>query len=505
MSVTDSSSRIGIGAAAQFGGTALQQILKYAANIIIAHGAGAAVLGLYQLALTAWIAVQRTFCGGLMRAIMRFVPHHMARDEEDAASAAATAGLTASWAIGFVLGGALYFAADLVATDILNTPAAAPVLRVLGLAMPFAAIHNAVWALGRSLNSIYYVFIQFVMVPLSFLLFVGGAVIYFKDPQASIIAWALAASYALALIPLAIYYRSLRQTFPETKPSYNTRPFFNFMGLTAVLSLTEFFSRNIDIFLLGRLGCAADVGHYTMASRTATLCVMVIVSFNAFFSPTVSGLYAARRLERMRRLFTKACGWILLVGAPLVVFLISNAPDILLLFGEDFLVAVPALHILAGAQLINLSTGLVGVVLLMSGKEALIVILNILALGVNAALCQLLIPVYGLTGAAIGLASGFVFLNVVAITYGHIHFGLNPFSATFAKAAVGAAAAGVCNAFIFQPFVAEGPIGLCLGIIGIGTVYIAAVLIMGGRQELEELIRTFKNAAKSKSKNEPQK
>lgn len=459
MSARDSSSRVGIGAAAQFGGTALQQILKYAANIVIAHGAGAAVLGIYQLALTAWIAVQRTFCGGLMRAIMRFVPHHIARDEKDAASAASTAGLKASWSGGIVLGGLLFLAADLVAINILNTPAAAPVLRVLGLALPLAAIHNAVWALGRSLNSLYYVFIQFVMVPASFLLFVGGAVVYFANPQASLIAWALVGSYALPLVPLAIYYRSLRRNLHEIKRDYDSRPFFSFMGLTAVLSLTEFFSRNIDIFLLGRLGSAADVGYYAMASRTATLCVMVIVSFNAFFSPTVSGLYAADRLERMRELFRKACGWILLVGAPLVAFLISNAPDILLLFGEDFLVAVPALYILAGAQLVNLSTGLVGVVLLMAGKETLIVALNVLALGVNAALCQLLIPVYGLTGAAIGMGASFVFLNVVSIIYGHILFGLNPFSATFAKAAAAAAMAGVCNAVFLQPFVARGGCG----------------------------------------------
>lgn len=499
MSKKPISGRIGVGAAAQFGGMAVQQVLKYVANIVIAQSLGAAVLGIYQLSLTAWIAVQRSFCGGLARAIMRFVPHHIARDEDTEAASAVRLGMQSAAIGGLVFGGALYLGADLIAVQLLHQPQTAPVLRVLGLTLPLTALHYAAWALGRSLNSLYYVLFQFVFVPVSFLLFVVGIVLYFSGAGAAGIAWALFLSYAIPGVPLIFYYFFLRRDLAPAKNEFDGSPMLRFMGLTAVLSLTEFLSRDVGIFFLGRLGTATEVGHYTMASRTATLCMMVIMSFNAFFSPTISGMYAAGRTAQMRRLFARACSWVLLVGAPLIAFLISNAPDILLLFGADFLVAVPALYILVGAQLVNLSTGLVGAFLLMSGREVLILVLNIVALGVNAVLCRLLIPEHGLLGAAIGLGTAVVLLNVAAMAYGYAAFRLSPVSATSAKALTACIVAGSINGIILQPLVPTGVIGLAVGLVGIMVTYAAVVFLLGGRHELQEALQSLRRGLQHRS------
>lgn len=498
MSKKPKSGRIGLGAAAQFGGLVVQQVLKYLANIVIARGLGAAVLGIYQLSLTAWIAVQRSFCGGLERAIMRFVPHHVARDEETRASSAIRLGMQSALVGGLVLGGGVYLCSDFMAVRILHQPQAAPVLKVLGIALPFAALHYTVWALGRSLNSVCYVLFQFVLVPLSFLLFIVGMTGYWSDAGAAGVAWARLLSFAVAGIPLIFYYFSLRRPLPAPSPTFDSRPMFRFMGLTMLLSLAEFFSRNVDIFLLGRLGSAAEVGYYTMASRTATLCTMVIVSFNAFFSPTISAMYAEDRSEEMRQLFARACSWVLLVGAPLVAFLISNAPDILVLFGRDFQAAVPALYILAGAQLVNLGTGLVAAFLLMADREILILVLNIVALGANVVLCRLLIPEYGLVGAAIGLATAIVFLNLASMAYGSVLFGLNPVTATSAKALAAGIAAGVVNGVILQPLVPGGIVGLAVGIGTIGLVYTGVVFLLGGRHELKEALESLRRGLENR-------
>lgn len=200
----------------------------------------------------------------------------------------------------------------------------------------------------------------------------------------------------------------------------------------------------------------------------------------------------------MRRLFARACSWVVLVGAPLIAFLISNAPDILVLFGSDFKTAVPALYILAGAQLINLGTGLVAAFLLMADREVLILVLNILALAANVVLCGLLIPEHGLVGAAVGLATAIVFLNLTSMAYGAVLFGLNPLTATSAKALAAGIAAGVVNGLIVQPLVAGGIIGLAVGIGSIGLVYTGVVFLLGGRHELKEALASLRRGMQNR-------
>ena len=486
--------RIGIAAAAQFSGAGLQQVLKYLTNILIAQGMGAAVLGVYQLALTVWIAVQTALCGGLGRAIMRLVPHHMARDEKARARGVVALSMTASWWLAVLLAAALYFTADFIAAGLLHKPQAAPVLQILAFSLPLAALNNAVWALGRSLGSLRYVIYQFLLVPASFLIFVGAAVLYLTEAGAVHVAWALLLSYALPLFALAGYYRFLVRFSSARLIAPVARPFLAFAGATSLLSLAEFLCRNADIFFLARFASAAEVGYYAMASRTATLCLMVSVSFNAFFAPAVSSLHSAGRTQELRGLFRRACGWVLLAGAPLVALITTNASDILSLFGPAFVFAVPALLIIAASQLVNLGTGLVGVVLLMTGRQLLVLALNVAALVINAALCWWLIPQYNLTGAAIGTAGAVIFLNLAAMLCGYLCLRLNPFSETYLKALAAALVAGAVNYVLIVPLMQQGLTRLGAGMACVAIVYAAVLMLLGGRAELATALASLRGA-----------
>ena len=496
MPTTIPTRRIGVAAIAQFSGAGLQQVLKYLTNILIAQGMGAAVLGLYQLSLTVWIAVQTALCGGLERAIMRLVPHHLARDEKPLARGAVALGMTASWWGALLLAAALYFTADFIASGLLHKPQAAPVLQVLAFALPLAALNNAVWALGRSLGSLRYVIYQFLLVPASFLIFVCAAVLYLTDAAALHVAWALVLSYALPLLALAGYYRFLVRFSSARLIAPVAGPFLAFAGATSLLSLAEFLCRNADIFLLARFASAAEVGYYTMASRTASLCLMVSISFNAFFAPAVSSLHSSGRIHELQGLFRRACGWVLLAGAPLLAIIVTNASDILSIFGPAFVVAVPALLIIAASQLINLATGLVGVVLLMTGRQVLVLVLNVTALIINAALCWWLIPQYNLLGAAIGTAGAVIFLNLAAMLCGYLYLHLNPFSETYFKALVAALVAGAVNHVFIVPLLRMGLTRLGAGVASVAIVYAVVLILLGGLAELSTALSALRGTSR---------
>ena len=64
--------RLGVGAATQFAGIAIQQVLKFGTHWLVARLLGASVLGLFNYSLTFWSAVEMSFTGGLIRMVMRY-------------------------------------------------------------------------------------------------------------------------------------------------------------------------------------------------------------------------------------------------------------------------------------------------------------------------------------------------------------------------------------------------------------------------------------------------
>jgi O-antigen/teichoic acid export membrane protein len=76
-----------------------------------------------------------------------------------------------------------------------------------------------------------------------------------------------------------------------------------------------------------------------------------------------------------------------------------------------------ALLILVFSQLINTMSGSVGVILNMTGKEKVFRNILSIALVINITLNILLIPRFGIEGAAIASATSLVFWNLYSVYY----------------------------------------------------------------------------------------
>lgn len=474
------SSRIGVGAATQFVGVVVQQVVKFLTNWLIGRLLGASVLGVFSLGFTFWSAVQMSYSGGLMRAIMRYLPHHVARDEVDQAGGVVKLGVYAAWIGGGVLAVIMYLLAGPVAIHVLNKPATAAVLRIFALAMPLAAVSCVIWATARSLGSLTFIVYQYMTVPAIFLVFVAPVAMLRGD--ASLLAWGFLASYLFPLLPLYTYFRRITNFLRSAGWRSVARPFAAFAGIAGLMWLAEFVSRNIDLFLVGRLRSAAEAGVYTIASRTSTLPSMVMVAFNTFFSPTVSALYANGRYEELRVTFRKASLWILIVGAPAIGILMALAEPVMRVFGKDFGVGGMALWILCLGQLINLGTGLISAALMMAGRQNSVLGANVAGVGITAGLCLLWVPHYGINGAAAAMAIAVVTVNLALCLWGYLTLHLSPLSGSYFKPLVATVAAGVGTHYL-QPHLHSLPPKLLGGVIAFCLMYIVAMMLVGAKSE----------------------
>lgn len=155
-----------------------------------------------------------------------------------------------------------------------------------------------------------------------------------------------------------------------------------------------------DILLLGILIDTTQAGIYAVASRIAILVSFGLNISNQILAPMISELYHSNHLNRLQEVVSlgAAVSTILAIGVILLIFFYGIS--ILSLFGEEFVQGTKVLYILSIGQLVNATMGSVGFIMTMTKhhKEAGIII-GVSAFA-NIILNILLIPPFGMAGAA---------------------------------------------------------------------------------------------------------
>jgi O-antigen/teichoic acid export membrane protein len=95
------------------------------------------------------------------------------------------------------------------------------------------------------------------------------------------------------------------------------------------------------------------------------------------------------------------------------------------LFGKDYLLGAVPLVILGFGQLFNVFVGPVGNALNMANSERVVFRVSALTLVLNLGLNALLIPYFGLIGAAVATVSSLVLWNIILAIQLKIKHGVN--------------------------------------------------------------------------------
>lgn len=96
------------------------------------------------------------------------------------------------------------------------------------------------------------------------------------------------------------------------------------------------------------------------------------------------------------------------------------------LFGDEFLAAAPLLVVLSLGQMVNIATGSVGFLLLMSGHERTMKYITICSGTISIALLVFLSQSYGVLGAAWAMAIGMAIQNLTALYFVKRYLGFFP-------------------------------------------------------------------------------
>jgi O-antigen/teichoic acid export membrane protein len=170
-------------------------------------------------------------------------------------------------------------------------------------------------------------------------------------------------------------------------------------------------------------------------------------------------------------------------------------------FGEKFTAGSTALLIMAIAELVNAATGICGAMIDMTGRPKLKLANSILWTGVLVAASALLIPIWGVMGAALAMLISTVVVNTAAVLEIWILEKLVPFERRIWKPLTAGASAFLVGLGLrsLQPvredwWLAALQAGVVLGvyaglILGFGLAPEDRMIIDRGRRKVQRLLR----------------
>jgi len=192
-----------------------------------------------------------------------------------------------------------------------------------------------------------------------------------------------------------------------------------FQGMAAALN-TKF-----DILLLNNYCTKEEIAYYAIAVKVASLMGIMLLAVNLVIGPEISRLYNQNNIAKLEVLIRRSINLIFILTIPVGLFLVIFGPFVLSLFGKEFGAGYPVLIIFVFVALVNVGAGSVGNILNMTGYEKEVFYGVLISLLFNIVLNVILIPLFGIVGAAISTGTSIIIWNVVLWWFVKQKIGIN--------------------------------------------------------------------------------
>jgi len=433
------------GAAANVGGALLATALSFALSLIITHEIRATSFGLYSIALVVVLLGQVPATLGLDVGTVRFVALRASQGDAEGARATLQAALGIVVLVSGALAALLYWQAPWLSESFFHKPAATDLVRLVALALPALALTRVVIGGLQGLGVMRYsALVNPIRVGSN--IAVAVPVLLLGYGAKGLAAAFLAVSWSTLVVAALLLAHALPKAFAPSPSSADVRGLLRFslpQTLTSLLLQTILWT---DSLLLGRLRPAAEVAVYTIVQRLLSPAQTVSTATGQMFAPRIAAEDARGDRSTLEVMLKRVTYWNVSLAVPVFALLLLVPEALLGVFGPAYRTGAEALTILAAGQLFNAATGPLGQVINMSGRPYLTLVNNAAVAALNIVGCLILIPRYGLTGAACSTTASITLVNLVKLAQVRALFGINPFRAETVRAIVAGLAATALTA-----------------------------------------------------------
>ncbi len=402
-------------------------LLQFLSRIILARYGTQAEYGSFSLALMVFNVLTVLAGIGLYEGTARYVAYMRGKGQSTAIRRIARDAIVIPVITSIVIGFCLFVLASVIAGDIFHNEQLALPLRVLAFGLPVITLINSISGIYRGFDRVGpQVLFQTVAVSTGFfLLALAISVLHWPF---DFIYYAYVISILISFIALIIYSLRNKNNFnakndnAESEGNLTKQLLLFSLPIMGAVLLNTLMS-SADTLILGYFKTAKDVGLYNASYTLSGLLTIFFAAFQMIFLPVSTGLYSRNLMDDLRHTYVISTKWVVSLTFPIFLVLILFPEAVLdLFFGPNYTDGALALRILALGYMVCSFMSLSSSIVVSTGRIKYSIIIMAIAFLTNGILSILLIPGFGIIGAALASAISSILLVILSsvVVYGVI-------------------------------------------------------------------------------------
>jgi len=402
-----------------FVGIFFAKIFNYAHRIIIARYFGPEIYGLFSLALMVLGFFVAFSSLGLSDGLLRYIPFYRGKKQIHKIRYVFKFSLAISFFSTIISGIILFFLSEFISINFFHSTDLIIFLKIFSFLIPLSIFSYIFLNILKTFEKIsWYSFIWNILQNLVKLVILILLIVLGFKTSAIIFSYFLSI-LAIFLVSYLFCKYKLSEVFEKYKLDKKEKTkimkeVFSYSWPIIFIGIISSFLYWIDSFAIGYFRGVSEVGFYNAAVPIAALLYIAPTLFIQLFFPLITKEYARKKFKIIKELSKQVGKWIFILNLP--VFLISilfPGAIINLLFGSEYIIAENALRFLAIGMFFSsffmISNNLISTI----GKSKLILIDMTIVSIINIILNIILVPKYGINGAAFSTMISLIILSLI--------------------------------------------------------------------------------------------
>ncbi len=386
----------------------LNQVLL--AQILGAGGIGEVILAISVVRISAQIA---RF--GMEEALMKFISQYVDQKDDSLLKGTITFSLKFCFLFSVVFMLLVMVCSKYIAINIFNEEGLVKLLPVIALSIPAWVIRDVIGGIMKGYKDTFRALIpESIISPLFKIVVFLILILKGISPLYAIIAFV--AGEVLSGITAIKFLFDKVKGLKSVKAKCKKKEVLDVAYTIIFTGMSIMIYMEADKLILGMLSSAETVGIYGIASKLVLLVYFPMVAFGSIVPPIIASIHLSGNLQELRRIVRESTRWILSIAMPIILILLLEGRYILRYFyGSEFETGYIVLVILIIGQMIKAGSGMVGSMFQMTGEHKAYMKINIIFGIINIIMNLVLVPRYGMLGAAISTSFCLSMVDIISI------------------------------------------------------------------------------------------
>lgn len=475
------------GAAIAGVGDIIAAILRYITNVVMTHLVTQSIYGIFIETYTVVLVIGYASKLGLDSATVRFLSNYRAKGEKARAAGLIRFAMILSLVSGLLCAGLFYLSASMLAQVVYHRDSYILPFKEAALLIPLIGLQLVLASGLQALRAIKWkVYVDRLIQPAVTLLLI--LLFYWLGLRLEALILATICGFVASTFTGEWLLRRAERNFiQDTMPRYEPKHWMRFAFPMFFNSMIRNVLNSTDVLFLGAFVATSQVGLYGAADRVSYFVVAPLIALNVIFSPIIAEYHARNAHKPLATMFKVVTKWSLTLSWPVFLCCLVFHNAILGVFGERYTAGGLVLITLALGNLVDAGVGSVNYLLTMTGRPRIILINTVSTVTVNITLALLLIPRFGVIGAAAAAALTVMLLNGVGLMEVYWIMKIHPYRRDMWKPLLAGTLTAIFG-WMLLPIVHTGSghlaiLGALVLVVSFALVYMALLAMLGFSEE----------------------